>query len=412
MFTTKFIIKKDRNNALRLRVVSNRKNTEISLGYNMDEETLIDCLSDNPKRQNIPMASVFSGWIAKIADIKATLSADGRNDEEVDIVKAMILESFFREQKQRKVEIRKEEQPQNHFGEFVTWFCKFADSHNTPGARTKKDYYHTLSRLRAFDSGLDNLAFTDITMAWLEDFDNYLSATCKVNSRNHHMRNIRAVFKYAIRHDLDIRNPFDRMRLKTERTAKRSLTLEELREIFSMEVQPYAEIYRDMFKLSFMLIGINPIDLFRLKGISSHGRIDYSRAKTHKPYSIKVEPEAMEIIKKYRGSDNLLMLSERWKLPASFGTAANTALQYLGSLPSAKGRKKADSAKYPELTMYWARHTWATIARKIGVSIDTIAAALGHSSSHKTTEIYIDEDLELVDEANRRVLDWVLYGKR
>ncbi len=95
------------------------------------------------------------------------------------------------------------------------------------------------------------------------------------------------------------------MRLKTEQTEKRSLTIEELREVFTMEVLPYAEIYRDMFKLSFMLIGINPVDLFRLKNISSHGRVDYRRAKTHKPYSIKVEPEALDIIRKYKGSENL-----------------------------------------------------------------------------------------------------------
>ena len=64
-----------------------------------------------------------------------------------------------------------------------------------------------------------------------------------------------------------------------------------------------------------------------------------------------------------------------------------------------------------ELTTYWARHSWATIARKIGVPIDDIAFALGHKSNHRVTYIYIDDDFEPIDIANRRVLDWVLYGK-
>ncbi len=62
-----------------------------------------------------------------------------------------------------------------------------------------------------------------------------------------------------------------------------------------------------------------------------------------------------------------------------------------------------------ELTTYWARHSWATIARKLKISKDTIALALGHGS-HTVTDIYIEEDMAEVDEANRKVLDYVLYG--
>ena len=62
-----------------------------------------------------------------------------------------------------------------------------------------------------------------------------------------------------------------------------------------------------------------------------------------------------------------------------------------------------------ELTTYWARHSWATIARKLKISKDTIALALGHGS-HTVTDIYIEEDMAEVDEANRKVFDYVLYG--
>lgn len=404
MFTYKFYINPSKNNALMLRITNNRKKAELSLGFRLTEDALVDLLSANPKSKNMRMRSVLLHWQSTIEDIKIDLIKQMRDNEDAKTIRDIVSTAFFGE---KEVETENESS-----GEFVTWFCKFADTHNTPDARTRKDYYHTLSRLKSFAPDLESLDFSDITVGWLEDFDRFLSTTCRLNSRNHHMRNIRAAFKYALRHDLDIRNPFDRMRLKTEQTAKRSLSTEELREVFTMEVLPYAEIYRDMFKLSFMLIGINPIDLFRLKHITSHGRVDYQRAKTHKPYSIKVEPEALEIIEKYQGTDNLLMLAERWKLPSSFGAAANKALRCLGSKPAARGRKRSDGAKYPELSLYWARHTWATIAAELDIPDATISLALGHSGENRVTDIYIKRNQRKVDEANRRVLDWVLYGKR
>lgn len=404
MFTAKFYIDTKRNNTLTLRITNNRKKAELSLGFRLTEDALKDLLSSNPKSQNARMRSMLFRWQSIIEDLKIDLAKEMRDKEEAKTIRDIVSTAFF-----GKSEIESQDKPA---GEFVLWFCKFADSHDSPETRTRKDYYHTLSRLSSYAPNLESLNFADITVGWLEDFDRFLSPTCKLNSRNHHMRNIRAVFKYALRHDLDIRNPFDRMRLKTEQTAKRSLNVNELREVFSMDVLPYAEIYRDMFKLSFMLIGINPIDLFRLKSISSHGRIEYRRAKTHKPYSIRVEPEALEIINKYHGTESLLKLSERWKLPESFGAAANKALRSLGSKPAARGRKRSDGAKFPELSLYWARHTWATIAAELDIPDATISLALGHSGENRVTDIYIRRNQGKVDEANRRVLDWVLYGKR
>ena len=56
---------------------------------------------------------------------------------------------------------------------------------------------------------------------------------------------------------------------------------------------------------------------------------------------------------------------------------------------------------------YTARHTWATIAHKIGISKDVISLALGHEFGCKTTGIYIDYDLEQIDKANRKVIDYI-----
>ena len=61
--------------------------------------------------------------------------------------------------------------------------------------------------------------------------------------------------------------------------------------------------------------------------------------------------------------------------------------------------------------LYWARHSWATIAAELDIPKETIAAALGHSSS-TVTDIYINFDRTKIDRANRQVLDYVLYNKK
>lgn len=64
---------------------------------------------------------------------------------------------------------------------------------------------------------------------------------------------------------------------------------------------------------------------------------------------------------------------------------------------------------YPPVNQ--CRHTWATIAAGLDIPKETIAAALGHSIGNPTTSIYIDFNQAKVDEANRRVLDFVFRQK-
>lgn len=294
-------------------------------------------------------------------------------------------------------------------GSFYKHFLEF---YNSKHGGTAKIYKQTLNLLHAFDPEINKRAFEDIDLKWLNRFEAFCAQTQVKNTRNIHLRNIRAVFNNAIDYELTSCYPFRRFKIRSVPTRKRSLSIDELRQLFNMTPDDYAQIYLDAFKLTFMLIGINPVDLYNLTEITSTGRIEYIRAKTHKLYSIKVEPEALEIINKYRGSKRLLSYADRWRRDDSFDKYTNKALKYLGALPPAPGRKKAATAWFPELTLYWARHSWATIAAELDVPDAVISQALGHSASNSTTEIYIRRDIKKVDEANRRVLDWVLYNKR
>ena len=147
-----------------------------------------------------------------------------------------------------------------------------------------------------------------------------------------------------------------------------------------------------------MLIGINVVDLCNLEEMVS-GRVNYIRAKTHRPYSIKVEPEALALIEKYSGEKHLLNYLD---------CCVNYRHFYNNLCKGLKAVK--EKLGLHELTTYWARHSWATIAASLDIPKDTIAAALGHGGN-TVTDIYIEYDMSKVDEANRKVLDWVLYGK-
>lgn len=403
MLSYKFIVDTARHNALRLRLTNNRKKVELSIGVDLTPEELEDALSEKPKPQNMKWKSLLANITAKLDEIKCELLKSGRYDEDVKVIRDLVLKECF----DRDVTPQKK-----LLGPFAAHFQLFIDGKTNKG--TKGIYQHTLDRIRLFDPNIDKKRFEDIDLKWLTAFEAFCAETASKNARNIHLRNIRAVFNNAIDYELTNAYPFRRFKIRPEATRKRSLTIEELRRFIGMEVEEYQQFYKDMFLLSFYLIGINAADLASLAEITSDGRIEYDRAKTHRKYSIKVEPEAMEIIKKYQGHNGLLCIADRWSDHRNFLHQFNKALKNMGSVERVgRGGRKVRTPAFPRLSSYWCRHTWATIAyNECGISEDIIGQALGHASAHTTTSIYINRNSKLVDEANRRVLDWVLYGKR
>lgn len=401
MFSYKFIVRSDKNDDLRLRITNNRTSTQFSMGLRITQSELDAALSGSSK--SIRLEKMLASWTSQIKDLMLELSDRKQADMDVKEIRTILQE--------RLLGIVVEKEPETANGNFTAYFQNFIDGKENKG--TKGVYKHTLDKIRSFDPDIDKKNFEHIDLKWLTDFEAFCAKTASKNARNIHLRNIRAVFNNAIDFDITADYPFRRFKIRPEETRKRSLTVEELRKLFDYPVEPYAEIYRDCFKLIFMLCGINTVDLHALKSITKDGRIEYKRAKTGRLYSIKVEPEALGIIEKYQGTNGLLCIADRWSDSRNFRHQLNKALQRIGEVERlGRGGKKVVTSAFPELSSYWARHTWATIAYEIGIPKDVIAQALGHSDGHDVTNIYIREDVRKVDEANRRVLDWVLYGKR
>lgn len=285
---------------------------------------------------------------------------------------------------------------------FIDYMADFMNLKEKPG--TKRNYQTTINKLVQFDR---TCTFDTMDLDWLRRFEIYMKADMKTNAYAVHFRNIRAVFNYAIDEELTTLYPFRKFKIKKEETAKRCLTPEQVALLRDYECEEHQKRYRDMFMLMLYLIGINAVDLFSLKQIVN-GRVEYNRAKTSKLYSIKVEPEAMEIIERYRGKNWLLNVLDEYGNYQDFLHRMGIGLKQIGPVVrKGLGGKKEREPLFPEISSYWARHTWATIAAELDIPKETISAALGHEIGSEVTSIYIKFDQKKIDAANRKVIDYL-----
>lgn len=239
------------------------------------------------------------------------------------------------------------------------------------------------------------LRFQDITPEWLNAFDKYLVTYCpSVNSRGIHLRNVRTIFNHAINHQLTTAPyPFRQYKIKSAPANPTPLTLEQLKLLWNYHpVHEAQDYWLDIWRLVFCLIGINMVDLSHLQEVSQ-GRINYTRQKTSRLYSIKVEPMALQIIKAHRGRKYLLDILDRYKDNHIANAQCNKRLKEISK-----------DLGLPNITTYTARYTWATLALSIDTPIEVISQALGHSYGMAVTMGYIVPDRRKVDEANRKVL--------
>lgn len=289
---------------------------------------------------------------------------------------------------------------------FIPIYERFTAQRKAEG--TRAIYRRGLDWIRKYDPDIESKSITELDKEWLKALDAKMADSNKKNTRSILLRSVRAVFNYAVSEGIIPKNPFKGFDLKQEPTAKRSIDVATLRRIRDTAVAPWQEEYRDMFMLMFYLIGINAADLFLArKDQLVDGRLVYKRRKTGKQYSVKVTPEAMAIIEKYKGKDYLLSPMDRYSNYKDYLRHMNRALSTLGLVYSTSSPKTGE-AIFPELSTYWSRHTWATLAYEIGIPVDVIGQALGHSDrQHTITMIYIRLDDKKVDEANRKLLDFV-----
>lgn len=302
-------------------------------------------------------------------------------------------------------ELAVEEERKNTFVQFYMTCMDTKVKENT-----RSSYEQALKNLRRYDPMLDSRSFEDIDFRYLESYDRWMSSQgIKQNSKNVYYRNIRSVFNRAIDDEVTTAYPFRKFKLKKQTTKKRSLTIDELRTLRDYPCEEWQRKYVDLFFLMFYLVGINAADLLPAKKKQiRNGRLEYERAKTYKGYSIKIEPEAQALLGKYKGSEHILSFCDEHSDYKYILQRMSKVLKTIGPWErKGRGGKKTHTPLFPDLSQYWCRHTWATIAAELDIPKETIAAALGHDMGNTTTAIYINFNQKKVDEANRRVIDFL-----
>lgn len=286
------------------------------------------------------------------------------------------------------------------------YIVKYAETKSNEGTRGL--YLLTERKLREFDP---KATFDSVDNNWLNGWRK-TNSKMSDNGFSIHLRNLRTVFNWAIDNEITDRYPFRRFKIKTERTAINNISLQELRTLRDYPVEPWQEIYRDFFMLSFYLCGINTVDLLSLKKSDyRNGRIRYRRRKTGRLYDIPVPDEADEIIKKYRGKDWLLSPLDVYKNYKDFSHHWNDALRKIGPSQKVKDkcgklRKVEYSPILPSITVYSARYTFASLGAEIDIPRETIALCLGHAWSDVTSR-YINYDNRKIDEAVKKIVTYV-----
>jgi hypothetical protein len=297
-------------------------------------------------------------------------------------------------------------------------FFEFAKTHiekmEANNQASRGNYGISVRKIRAFVRK-DEIDFDDITLTFLESFDEWLKLTgVGARGRSLYLSNFRAIYNAATKaynnEDEDIillpKNPFKRFTFPTEPApANRALSIDQLRAFIGYEpTRETVQFGQEIFLLSFFLVGMNSVDLYELPKIS-HGRVTYRRAKTRgvradgAEISIKIEPEAEVIIAKYadKEKERAFNFHYRYSTAAGFNSAINEYLKVIG---------KAIGVE--DLDFYAARHTWATLfVNECGGSESEAAFCLNHVSEHKVTAGYIKKNYSRIDRANRRVLDFL-----
>lgn len=272
--------------------------------------------------------------------------------------------------------------------------------------RTSETYAATLSSFMKFREGQDILLYevdSDTMMlyeAWLKG-----KGICP-NTISFYMRILRAVYNRAVEKELvEQKHPFKHVYTGIDKTVKRAVPLKAIKRIKELDLtlKPHLDYARDLFLFSFYTRGMSFIDLAYLKKSDlQNGFLTYRRRKTNQQLTVKWEKCMAEIVAKYNDCS-----TTQYLLPIITNPLVDERKQYRNAIyrvnTALKEIARMISLPMP-LTMYCARHGWASIAKSKNIPLSVISEGMGHDSE-ETTRIYLASlDSYVIDQANSLIL--------
>lgn len=272
--------------------------------------------------------------------------------------------------------------------------------------RTSETYRSALNSFKKFRNSED-IMLDCITSEIMESYEAWhKNRGVTPNTISFYTRILQAVYHRAVEEDIiENRNPFRRVYTGVDKTVKRALPLTVIKKIKALELSltPTLDFARDMFLMSFYLRGMSFIDMAFLKKTDlNNGYVTYRRRKTGQQLIIEWTKEMQVILDKYpeNKSDYLLPVIRNTGLNERC-TYRNTGYNINHNL---KRIAEMVGVTIP-VTLYVARHSWASAAKAKGIPLSVISEGMGHDSE-ATTKIYLASlDTSVVDKANSLILN-------
>lgn len=272
-------------------------------------------------------------------------------------------------------------------------------------ARTSETYKSTLNSFKKFRQD-DDIMLDCLTSEIMEAYEAWLQKRgVAPNTISFYTRILRAVYNRAVGDGIiENRNPFRKVYTGVDKTVKRALPIVVIKKIKALDLSltPTFDYARDMFLMSFYLRGMSFIDMaFLKKADLKNGYVTYRRRKTGRQLIIEWTEEMQTILDKYpeNRSDYLLPVI-RHKCTSERCTYRNVSYNINRNL---KNIAVMVGVTIP-LTLYVARHSWASAAKTKGIPVSVISEGMGHDSE-ATTRIYLANlDTSVVDKANSMIL--------
>ena len=246
----------------------------------------------------------------------------------------------------------------------------------------------------------------DIDSKMIEGYESYLKQKkLTLNTISFYMRILRAIYNRAVKSGtIADKKPFDHVFTTMTKTAKRAIPIQTIQKIAQAHITNKNEaLARDLFLFSFYTRGMSFVDIAYLKKTDLNNTyLIYKRKKTGQELKIAWRKEMQELVDRNSSKDGVHLfgiLDENSEKSLRFQyhytqCIINTALKRLG--------KQLNLGT--NLTMYVARHSWATIARQKNIPLSVICDGMGHNSE-KTTQIYLQSvDAEAIDRCNDKLI--------
>ena len=270
--------------------------------------------------------------------------------------------------------------------------------------RTSETYTATLKSFMKFRDGQD-VPLDGIESDLMLLYEAYLEKKgVRMNTTSFYMRILRAVYNRAVEKGLtEQRYPFRHVYTGVEKTVKRAVSVKVIKKLkeLDLSMKPSLDFARDMFMFSFYTRGMSFVDMAYLRKTDlQNGIMTYRRRKTGQELAIKWEKCMEDIIAKYPKNETDFFLPIIKK-------QGNERRQYDNALHLVNYRLKELSTMLKHqrpLTMYVARHSWASAAKAKDVPLSVISEGMGHDSE-ATTQIYLASlETSVVDKANKMIL--------